>query len=31
LIRYGKRRRIMVSPADKAGYLQSIGQELSEE
>ena len=31
LIRYGKRRRIMVSPADKAGFLQAIGQELSEE
>jgi hypothetical protein len=31
LIRYGKRRRIMVSPADKAGFLQAIGQELSKE
>jgi hypothetical protein len=31
LIRYGKRRRIMVSPADKAGFLRAIGQELSEE
>ena len=28
-IRYGKRRRIMISPADKAGFLKAIGQELS--
>jgi hypothetical protein len=28
LIRYGKRRRIMVSPDDKAGFLKAIGQEL---
>ena len=27
-IRYGKRRRIMISPADKAGFLEAIGQEL---
>ena len=27
-IEYGKRRRIMVSPADKAGFLKAIGQEL---
>lgn len=27
-IRYGKRRRIMVSPADKAGFLKAIGHEL---
>ena len=25
---YGNGRRIMVSPADKAGFLKSIGQEL---
>ena len=28
-IRYGKRRRIMISPADKAGFLKEIGHELS--
>lgn len=28
-IRYGKRRRIMISPADKAGFLKAIGHELS--
>ncbi len=28
-IRYGKWRRIMVSPADKAGFLKAIGHELS--
>jgi len=28
LIRYGKRRRIMVSPADKAGFLKAIGRDL---
>lgn len=27
-IRYGQRRRIMISPADKAGFLKAIGQEL---
>jgi len=27
-IQYGTRRRIMVSPADKAGFLRAIGQEL---
>jgi len=27
-IRYGKNRRVMVSPADKAGFLKAIGQEL---
>jgi hypothetical protein len=27
-IRYGKRRRIMISPADKAGLLKAIGQDL---
>jgi hypothetical protein len=27
-IRYGKNRRIMVSPADKAGFLKAIGREL---
>jgi glucose uptake protein GlcU len=30
LIRYDKRRRIMVSPADKIGFLKAIGQELTE-
>jgi len=28
-IRYGKRRRIMISPADKPGFLKAIGHELS--
>jgi hypothetical protein len=28
-IRYGKNRRIMISPADKAGFLKAIGHELS--
>ena len=28
VIRYGKRRRIMVSPADKQGFLRAIGQEF---
>jgi len=28
-IQYGPRRRIMVSPADKAGFLKAIGHELS--
>ncbi len=28
-IRYGK-RRIMISPADKAGFLRAIGHELSD-
>jgi len=28
-IRYGERRRIMISPADKAGFLEAIGHELS--
>ncbi len=27
-IRYGKKRQIMVSPADKAGFLRAIGQEI---
>jgi membrane protein YdbS with pleckstrin-like domain len=27
-IHYGENRRVMVSPADKAGFLQAIGQEL---
>jgi hypothetical protein len=27
-IRYGKRRRIMISPADKAGFLEAIGYDL---
>jgi hypothetical protein len=30
-IHYGKGRRIMVSPADKAGFLKAIGQELAGE
>ena len=28
-IRYGKKRHIMISPADKAGFLKAIGHELS--
>jgi type VI protein secretion system component VasK len=28
-IRYRKRRRIMISPADKSGFLKAIGHELS--
>ena len=28
MIRYGKRRRIMISPADKAGFLKAIGHDL---
>ncbi|MDH3350759.1 MAG: PH domain-containing protein [Gammaproteobacteria bacterium] len=28
LIRYRKNRRIMISPADKAGFLKAIGHEL---
>jgi len=27
-IRYGENRRIMISPADKAGFLKAIGHEL---
>ncbi len=27
-IRYGKRRRIMISPADRAGFLEAIGRNL---
>lgn len=27
-IRYGKNRRIMISPADQAGFLKAIGHEL---
>jgi hypothetical protein len=27
-IRYGKRGWVMVSPADRAGFLKAIGQEL---
>jgi hypothetical protein len=30
MIRYGKRRRVMVSPADKDGFLKAIGKELIE-
>jgi len=29
-IRYGKRRQIMVSPADRSGFLKAIGQTLQE-
>ena len=29
MIRYGKSRRIMVSPADKAGFLKAIGHDPS--
>jgi hypothetical protein len=28
-IRYGKNRRIMISPADKAGFLKAIGHDLN--
>jgi hypothetical protein len=28
-IRYGERRRIMISPADRDGFLKAIGHELS--
>jgi hypothetical protein len=28
-IRYGKNRRIMISPADKTGFLKAIGKDLS--
>lgn len=31
MIHYGNGRRIMVSPADKAGFLKAIGQELANE
>jgi hypothetical protein len=27
-IRYGKKRRIIISPADKAGFLKAIGHDL---
>ena len=29
MIRYGKRRRILVSPADKDGFLKAIGHDSS--
>ena len=29
-IHYGKRRRIMISPADKAGFLKAIGRDPKE-
>lgn len=29
-IHYGKRRRIMISPADKAGFLKAIGRDPNE-
>ena len=28
-IRYGKNRRIMISPADKSGFLKAIGHDLT--
>jgi len=30
-ISYGKNRRVMVSPADRRGFLRAIGHELAEE
>lgn len=30
-IRYGKRRRIMISPADREGFLRAIGHSLADE
>lgn len=30
MINYGKNRKVMVSPADKRGFLKAIGQELEE-
>ena len=30
LICYGKKRRILISPEDKKGFLKAIGQELSD-
>lgn len=30
LIRYGKNRRVMVSPADQPGFVRAIGQQLKE-
>lgn len=29
MIHYGKRRRIMISPADREGFLEAIGHELT--
>ncbi len=29
-IRYGKRRRIMISPADRDGFLRAIGRDLDD-
>ena len=31
MIRYGKRRRVMISPADRDGFLRAIGHDLVEE
>jgi hypothetical protein len=31
MINYGKNRKVMVSPADKRGFLTAIGQELEEQ
>ena len=31
MIRYGKRRRVMISPADRDGFLRAIGHDLTEE
>jgi hypothetical protein len=30
MITYGKNRRVMVSPADRRGFLRAIGRELEE-
>ncbi len=30
MIRYGNKRRVMVSPADRNGFLRAIGKELEE-
>ncbi len=30
MIAYGKKRRVMVSPADRTGFLRAIGQQLEE-
>lgn len=31
MINYGKNRKVMVSPADKRGFLKAIGQELEDQ
>ena len=30
MINYGKNRKVMVSPADKRGFLKAIGQQLEQ-